>query len=238
MSVLLRSLLVVSVSGCATISTEPAELQRTWEAAQVRLYAGNEYVFGLLRVASNQEQLARIPAGLKLPTVIYLHGCLGQDMGNNDTTLGRLVREGFAVIAPDSFALSNRVSVCNLGVQQVFLARAAEARYAAERASALPWVDPTNLFLIGHSEGGAGAATYTGNQFNAIVISGYHCRHGIGSGAPSLAVAYRDDPQLQGRIVCSGATERMLLEGTSHHPMRDSEVADRVVAFIKSHIKR
>lgn len=239
MRLLFFSLLVSVLSGCSSISSRPDELQRTWDAAHLRVLHGDIYAFGLMRAASNQDVLSKLPPGLKLPTVIYLHGCLGLDLEKQTRTLGRLLREGFAVIAPDSYALSNRRTVCGMGDRHVFSVRAAEARYAAEKAGALHWVDASNLFLIGHSEGGAGAAAYRGEQFNAIVISGFNCADGITRRVPTLAVAYRDDKWLYntGGFFCTGATERMILEGTSHHALREEEVAERVVGFLKSHLK-
>jgi dienelactone hydrolase len=182
-------------------------------------------------------RLTRIEPGLKFPSVIYLHGCSGLDLENQSRTIGGLLRAGFAVIAPDSYALRDRRPVCGLGSRHVFSVRAAEAQFAAERARALAWVDARNLFPIGHSEGGAGAAAYRGEQFNAIVISGFHCSDGVASSVPPLAIAHRGDPWVQSAAgFCPGATEKSIREGTSHHPLRHEVVAERVVAFLKRNL--
>ncbi len=188
---------------------------------------------------TNQLDLSKLPPGLRVPTVIYLHGCAGVDLEKQTATLGRLLNEGFAVIAPDSFALTDRRVVCGMGDRRVFYVRAKEAEYAAEQAKTLEWVDSRNLFLIGHSEGGAGATAFSGDQFNAIVISGWGCPDGIASGVPMLALAYSDDHQIGSTgAICPSATEVVILPGTGHHILQEPEAAERVVGFLKSHLKR
>ncbi len=233
------ALFAAMLVACATISSRPEELRRTWDAAQVRVLHGGIYAFGAMNAPSNQADLAKLAPGVRLPTVIYLHGCSGMDLEHQSRTMGKLLREGFAVIAPNSFALTNRSAVCGRGNRHVFSVRAAEAMFAAERARSLDWVDARNLFLIGHSEGGAGAAAYRGDQFNAIVISGFHCPDGLASGVPTLAVGYREDHQIRSAPrVCANATERFELQGTSHHALREEQVAQRVVDFLRRNLKK
>jgi len=153
--------------------------------------------------------------------------------------MGPLMKLGFAIIAPDSFARTNRYEDCygrntNTKIRQ----RAQEAKYAAEKAGDLPWVDVNNLFLIGHSEGGAGAAAYYGNQYNAIAISGNSCENGIASNIPTLVAVSRGDKQLVSpERICLRAQERIILPGSQHYMLRNKEVADRVVKFFSEHLK-
>jgi dienelactone hydrolase len=231
------SSLIFFLYGCATAS-DPAELQKTWDDAQVRLVYGDIGASGYLNAPGNVRDLSRLPEGVKFPTVIYLHGCRGLDWGYHFNIMGPLMELGFAFIAPDSFARTNRSSVCGMGRRDVFSYRASEAKYAAEKARELPWVDANNLFLIGHSEGGAGVAAYIGDQFNAMVISGFHCPDGIKSGIPTLAVASRNDRWLPGQHdVCLTAQERLIEPGSAHNVLRDNEVADRVIKFISKYLK-
>jgi poly(3-hydroxybutyrate) depolymerase len=223
---------------CASISSSPDELRRTWDGAHVRVLHGEIYAFGVMSVSSNQQALARLPQGVKFPTVVYLHGCQGMDLENASETMGALLRQGFAIIAPDSYALSNRTEACNTGNRSVWWVRAAEARYAAERVLELPWVDAENLFLVGHSEGGAGAAAYRGRQFNAIVISAYGCPDGIASSIPTLVVAADNDPQIRNVSgICVHAGDRMIFSGTQHHVLRNKDVAGRVLTFLRTYLK-
>ena len=231
--------LALFLCSCATVSSKPEELQRTWDAAHVQVLHNDIYVFGRLSAPINQQKLAKLPSDLRFPTVIYLHGCAGLDWGNISNTTGALIKQGFALIAPDSFALSNRTQTCGMGMRGTFQIRAAEAQYAAARARDLPWVDADNLFLIGHSEGGAGVAAYGGTQFNALVISGFACNDGIWSGLPTLAVAAKQDRLINPtREVCPTAQERMLIPGTQHYVLRNSDVSDRVVKFLTKYLKR
>jgi hypothetical protein len=160
----------------------------------------------------SQGLIAEIHAsGISIHLFADCQGCAGQDLEYQRVTIGRLQAEGFAVIAPDSFALSNRTQVCLMGDRHVWSVRATEARFAAEQAGKLPRVDAKYLFLVGHSEGGAGAAAYRGAQFNAIVISAFPCRDGIAADVPTLAVAYRNDTQLLGAsVICMSANQHLI----------------------------
>ena len=100
--------LALFLCSCATVSSKPEELQRTWDAAHVQVLHGDTYIFGRLSAPINQQKLAKLPSELRFPTVIYLHGCAGLDWGNISNTTGALIKQGFALIAPDSFALRNR----------------------------------------------------------------------------------------------------------------------------------
>jgi hypothetical protein len=66
-------------------------------------------------------------SGISIHLFSACQGCAGQDLEYQRVTIGRLQVEGFAVIAPDSFALSNRTHVCLMGDRHVWSVRAAEA---------------------------------------------------------------------------------------------------------------
>jgi hypothetical protein len=66
-------------------------------------------------------------SGISIHLFAACQGCAGQDLEYQRVTIGRLQAEGFAVIAPDSFALSNRTQVCLMGDRHVWSVRAAEA---------------------------------------------------------------------------------------------------------------
>lgn len=188
---------------------DPAGLAETWRQARVALpqtlTAGNETRQGTRDDAAVATALANVPAGRKVPTVLYLHGCSG--FGNSGkVNVALLVEAGYAVIAPDSFARPGRPATCDPKqsavivsrevAAQVHRMRLAEVRYAMERIGEFPWVDRDKLFLFGHSQGATAAAAYVGQGFRARVVTGTRCTQGIGARAdePVLAVFSTDDP--------------------------------------------
>ena len=108
---------------------------------------------------------------------------------------------------PDSFARAGRPETCNVWTHErlpgapgeaVYRMRQEEIRNAVERVRELPWVDPDNLFLMGHDEGGDAVAEYPGGGFRARVISGSFCARGVRApaGTPILSLASAEDPWL------------------------------------------
>ena len=80
--------------------SDPAEMERAWQAALVRIPKSSRgYVS--TTIAELQEG-ANSPVGV-WPTVIYMHGCIGFWSGTN-TRINFLARNGYAVVAPASFA--------------------------------------------------------------------------------------------------------------------------------------
>jgi dienelactone hydrolase len=188
---------------------DPAGLAETWRRARIALpqalTAGGEIRQGELGDVAVATALANVPAGRKVPTVLYLHGCSGFGTSGK-VNVALLVEAGYAVIAPDSFARPGRPATCDPKRNAVIVAREvaaevhrmrlAEVRYALERIGEFPWVDRDNLFLFGHSQGGTAAAAYTGKGFRARVVTGTRCTRGIGARAdePVLALFSTADP--------------------------------------------
>lgn len=144
------------------------------------------------------------PASVRLPLVLYMHGCTGlEDLD----PLTAFARAGFAVVAPDSFARRFRPLQCRpsqrTGGENIFVFdfRLTEISYALHRIGQLDWVDRDRMFLVGTSEGGLAAALYRGDDFRARVITQWTC-HGAplvrGLGAPPeepvLAIVRANDP--------------------------------------------
>jgi dienelactone hydrolase len=159
---------------------------------------------GFLADAEMQSQLASLPSGTRLPTVVVAHGCSYIKSAAWEYAR-RLRNVGYAVIVLDSYARPNRRRSCTpyyrdpvrrVSVDELYVLRLEEIRLAAERVVELPWVDRDNLFLLGHGEGGVAAAAYGGPVFRARVISGAPCPLGIGAprGTPLLVVAAEADP--------------------------------------------
>jgi dienelactone hydrolase len=156
---------------------------RTWNAARVFLPSAD----GPVRLSSLGD-LQRHMTETKelLPIVIHMHGCSGFWPGTNRR--GRyLASLGFAVIAPDSFARTNKKKSCDPVAKQggffrgTLAQRQAEAAYAISRVRALPWVNKAKMVLSGHSEGAITTATLAAEHtvgFSARVIEGWGCHSG------------------------------------------------------------
>ncbi|MDH3688102.1 MAG: hypothetical protein OEU36_01290 [Gammaproteobacteria bacterium] len=213
------------------------ELQQTWDAAQIQVVLGDINVFGRIGDSNIQDRLSRIPQGVSFPTIIYLHDCaLPRWSGPYYFWFG-LARSGYVLIAPDSFARTNKSRTCNRGNTQTEM-RLEELNFAIKQVNKLPWVDTHNLFLIGHSEGGKAAERYRGSEFKGIVITSTSCsvRTDDGSTTPLLAVASIDDTWVESLgPYCEHADERLLIQGSAHGVLVYPQARQAVRGFIFKH---
>lgn len=190
--------------------SDPKELERVWNASLVRIPIDNrDYISAYMQNVHNKN----IP-NKRFPTVIYMHGCSGIWSGTY-TRLNFLAREGFAVIAPQSFARSKYPQSCDPvnfkgGMYRGTLKmRQMDAENAISKAKKLLWVDADNIFLMGLSQGGVTTATYlSSNPSTAVkarIIEGWTCHagwheyKGLNSvkHEPVLALVGKDDPWFQ-----------------------------------------
>ena len=252
------------LGGCTTVpDSDPAgdagSLAATWEKARFYLPGGlgpgRTGPVGRKRSdPAITHALAAIPAGVGIPTVLYLHGCSG--FREPDRITARLLAgKGYAVIAPDSFARPGRPRTCDPAahrtvappavVERVYAMRAAEVDYALARIKELAWVDPKNLFLAGHSQGGTAAAAYVGHVFTGRVILGSRCARGFGAAAdePALAVHSARDPWLAaGKPRCkiyagAAALETRELPGAEHVVVKVGQGRKAIIAFLARHTR-
>ena len=160
---------------------DPQELERVWQASFIRIPLADGRILEST-IANLKSKPLEIPK--KNPTVIYMHGCSGYWAG----TIRRidfLVENGFAVIAPPSFARKKYPKSCDVHLVQGGLYRDTiklrqhDAGYAIQQAKELPWVDKNNIFLMGLSEGGITTATFfskdKNKSVNARVVEGWTC---------------------------------------------------------------
>lgn len=204
--VLASVLLAACEAPIAVLDSRP-DIELTWQQAVVALppSRGGEAPFvGRLSDAGVAERVASYPLGTRLPTVFYSHGCTG--LGKFDF-FKALAGAGFAVIAPDSMARRYRPLQCDPKTQTggfnlfVYDFRLTEISFGLDRLHRLAWVDRSNLFLIGISEGGVAAALYRGDEFRARVIAQWTCSgapivEGLGAprNEPVLAIVHSGDP--------------------------------------------
>ena len=112
--------------------------------------------------------------GVKVPIVLYLHSCGGND---HRRWSGTLAQWGFAVIAPNSFARDGRYKHCGtMPGAKLFNMRMAELKYALYQIKKTDWVDQSRLILMGHSEGSFFPPAYSEDDFTAHIILAGNCR--------------------------------------------------------------
>lgn len=256
-------LLILLLGGCLLVvgADDPAELARTWDGAHVVVPVPGEgrsvrYIEG--EMADVAGDLAALPDGMRLPLVIYLHGCAGFHGGNRrDARL--LAEQGYAVIAPDSFARADKPQSCDWRRRRaglhwgVVFFRLAEARHAHERARALPWVDPGRIAMIGQSEGGLATARYGGEGLAGRVIMGWTCTlplpyvHGVAGpeDVPVLAVVSGRDPWFEHWLVGGNCADSLAdyrdsrsvaLDSSIHHVLRVPEGQRLILDFLAARL--
>ena len=189
----------------ASMVEHDSDLALTFDRATVVLpRAGESPLVARMDARDLADAVGALPASVRLPVILYMHGCTGlEDLD----PLKALARAGFAVVAPDSFARRFRPLQCRpsqrTGGENIFVFdfRLTEISYALHRFGELGWVDRDRLFLVGTSEGGLAAALYRGDDFRARVITQWTC-HGAplvrGLAAPTdepvLAIVRANDP--------------------------------------------
>ncbi len=252
-------LALLALGACA--ASDPAELERTWSRAKVRV----PDAAGAIR--TTMRSLGETPQGVAFPTVIYMHGCAGFWAGTS-RRLDMLAAHGFAAIAPDSFARTHKPVSCDANAHRgglhrgVLGMRLSEARHALRKARELDWVDTENLFLMGLSEGGNTVARLSEDPppVNARVIEGWTCHagwpeyRGLSSyeGQPVLSLVATGDPWFQsqwtrghcgsfmGDREATGSRSVVFSEGRlkyRHELLEDRQARRIVMDFLKAHLK-
>lgn len=191
--------------------SDPAELERAWLAARVRIPKPDGGY-----ISTTMEELTSRSRGIAgtWPTVIYLHGCTGVWSGTY-TRINFLARNGYAVVAPVSFARLKYPKSCDPQTHKggfyrsTLLMRQNDAGYAIAKAKTLPWVDGDNVYLMGLSQGGITTATFFSadpqKSVRARVVEGWTCQAGwieyeginAPDGEPVLTLVGSRDPWFQ-----------------------------------------
>lgn len=227
-----------------------ANIKASWQAAFVALppaLTGSAPVLGSWRSDTVQGFLAEKSNDIRVPAVIYLHGCSGFGAEGNAYRHFLSLR-GYAFFAPDSLARPERRRNCDPSQHAAGLRgsatplRLAELRYAVSRIAELSWIDHSRVYLIGFSEGAAAAARYNSYAFAGLVLTGWHCHGGPENDGVALPprlpvldiISARDPwyPNLNGRTCARFVQGRqnsrsLLLDQETHALLTsdDSEVA-------------
>ncbi len=163
----------------ADTGEDPVELERTWQAAKV--YLPSDGPITRTRV-SGPELLAGVDLS-PYSVVIYAHGCAGLGQAAEDAGVF-LSQSGFIVVAPDSFSRLSKPRSCDTSIPKGGLHRAvlgwrhAEVDSAIKRLKSLGAHAPSNIFLMGLSEGAITTATYEGEALSGRIIEGWTCHAG------------------------------------------------------------
>jgi dienelactone hydrolase len=202
------------------------------------------------------QELANLAGDKKIPLVIYLHGCDGLNF-QSYADIDLLLRNGYAVLAPDSFARKYKPQSCDPrtytgGLHRGVLDfRLAEAGYAHEATKNLPWVDKRNIFMMGFSEGGITTAKYPNSGLAGRIILGWTCRSGwfeyVGISGPRdepiLAIVASNDPWFRNSWTygnCGSSmlfrenAESIVIEADFHAIQNLSEVQERIINFLNA----
>ena len=241
---------------------DPAELERTWQAARVRIPKPGG---GYIRTTVKELDSASYAIAGAWPTVIYLHGCAGVWSGTY-ARIDFLARNGYAVIAPVSLAREKYPKSCDPQTHRAGLHRPTlrirqnDAGYAIAKAKAFPWVDDDSVFLMGLSEGGLTTATFFSTSpeksVRARIVEGWTCRAGWyeykGINAPDsepvLTLVGSKDPwyqNLRTKGTCTefiepsnGSKSVVYSTGylsTRHALLEYKEVRETVLEFLEQH---
>ena len=249
------------------LADDPIELERTWQQAWIHLPAseappGHLPVIGPLGSSYVRNRLKSLPAAMKRPTVVFLHGCAG--IQAPERRLEKiLTRMGYAVIFPDSKARSFRPNDCNVktGERGLFppvnLYRRAELLHTMTRVRELAWVDEGNLFLGGFGEGANAVALWGGNvEVTGFIVTGWTCATEPGrerSGGirtplnrPVLMVVTSNDPYygwVETEEDCGGVWHQprngtsLVIDGTVHNVFVYPETSWWLVNFMLAHTR-
>jgi poly(3-hydroxybutyrate) depolymerase len=241
--ILFVSLLIASNFSNAFL-VQGYDVSKAWEGAQVY-------------VPSNilTKKVDDVKVDKPLPVVILLHGCGG--IGDHEKKWAQnLKSEGFIVVLPDSFAIPTREINCvpssntpNVGKVPVNDLRPAEAEFAMKKVQEQVWADKNNIFLMGHSEGGAGAFLTIEAGFKGVIVSGFSCgvRRKVGSAdtTPFIAINWEIDPyfskddspqrKCSDRPFWKNRVDKVevILKGKGHATASDSLANREVISFLK-----
>lgn len=117
----------------------------------------------------------------KVPVVVFMHGSSGLELKAIGEWQLWLASLGVASIAPDSFALPDRITykspVGKDVYEKIHALRASEIPLALAALRAAPWADTSRLVLAGTSEGGPAVARYVGNEFAGRMLYSWSCEN-------------------------------------------------------------
>lgn len=119
------------------------------------------------------------PVTGRFPAVIFLHGSSGLGLKAIGEWQLWLASLGVVSLAPDSFALPERVTytspIDKASYEKIHALRGAEIAAALAVLSKQPWIDATRIALVGTSEGSVAVARYPGSEFAGRIVYSWSC---------------------------------------------------------------
>lgn len=162
------------VKGHATVHTE-ASARGVIAGAQVALPASATGAAIYLGPFKDAPSALRGP----VPVVVFLHGSSGLGLKAIGEWQQWLAGLGIASLAPDSFALPDRVTYKSPASKEVYekihALRLSEIALAVQALQASAWVDSRRMVLAGTSEGATAVARYRGDAFAGRIIFSWSC---------------------------------------------------------------
>ena len=115
----------------------------------------------------------------RAPVVVFMHGSSGLGLKAIGEWQLWLAELGIASVAPDSFALPDRLTykspISTEIYERVHALRLSEVALAVAAVRAAPWADPARMVLAGTSEGAPAVARYRGAEFAGRIIFSWSC---------------------------------------------------------------
>lgn len=183
----------------------------------------------------------------KVPITLYLHGCKGiHQQAKIYSQL--LISEGYAVFMPDSFQRPGREQCRAQGTltERVAL-RTQEVAYALKQIRKLTWVDQKRVLLMGFSEGGNTADSWSRPGFAGVMIMSSACTLVGGIPAtpadtPVLAVVGANDDYRPG-LSCNinrndGVSRSIVIPGAGHKIAHYQETKQAIRTFLRSFLTK
>ena len=236
--------------GCQAVS-DPVAIKRSFEMGQnlapdVALRQGEFRYISEIRehpeTWKSKIPQTKLKPGVRVPAVIYLHGCAGNTGGSY--WAAKFNQLGYAFFAPDSLARP-RKSLCGSGrrsmVSKRIPMRIEEMRYALLQIMELEWIDRERIVLMGSSEGAQAASAYRGNEIAAVILEGTDCRFVGGSPntpgeIPVLNIVGSNDDK-GGGLGCTirrkvGGSRKVIVDGGFHKLGNHPEAREIVEQFL------
>lgn len=120
-------------------------------------------------------------AQARVPVVVFLHGSSGLGLKAIGEWQQWLAGQGIASMAPDSFALPDRITykspVDKELYEKVHALRASEIQMSVRALGTTAWADTSRLVLAGTSEGATAVARHGGNEFAGRILYSWSCEN-------------------------------------------------------------
>ena len=115
----------------------------------------------------------------KVPVVLFMHGSSGLGLKAIADRQQWLASFGVASIAPNSFALKDRLTYTSPidkdTYEKLHAFRASEIEITLKALQQMPWVDVNKIVLAGTSEGSVPVARYKGKEFAGRIMFAWSC---------------------------------------------------------------